>query len=295
MIDITKVEDGDFLGEIQRRFREKNASIEEMQRMTQNLLDLNDKARQAEAVKSEFLSLIKNEFNNPISSLLSFSQALASGRHTEKIADIARMTHQELQRIDFHMKNIFAAAEIESGQIQNTFEDVYLDELVNEVRSSLRYIIADKHLDIQLFNELSGAVQSDSAKLFTILLNLLSNACEYSHVHGRIVVWAGVDDGSIVIFVKDFGEGIPTQYHGKIFNRFTQFHSGKNRPHTGLGLGLSVVKGLVESLDGSIESYSSSEQTVFTVRLPAQPVRFDDFAGGDSFDGEFDDEDMVEM
>nr|WP_246346928.1 HAMP domain-containing sensor histidine kinase [Desulfurispira natronophila] len=295
---MTSVDDGKFLEEIERRFLEKNASITEMQGMTRHLLEMNEKARQAEAIKNEFLSLIKNEFNNPISSLLSFSKALAHGKHTHRAGEMTRMAHQEMLRLDFHMQNIFAAAEIESGQLQNDYTEVQLEEVMEQVCRYLRYIIDEKSLDINVKNNLSRPFISDNQKFFTMLLNLVSNACEYSHDQSCIEITATESpDGMIILQVTDQGEGIPTQYHDRIYNRFTQFHSGKNRPHTGLGLGLSVVKGVAESLEGSISSQSEPGKTTFTLLFPAKPSDLEH--GSDNmkeFDDEpFDDEDTLEL
>ncbi len=299
MASIEDVKDDVLVAEISRRFEEKTASLQEMEFMTKKLLDLNEQAKEAEEVKSKFLSLIKNEFNNPISTLLSLSKNLVSKKNPEKFDAISRMINEEVLRIDFQLKNIFSASEIEAGEISSDFSTVSLETIFNDVLESFTYLIEQKNLSINFVEGKDLVFVTDSSKIYLILLNLISNACEYSFPDSAVEVRAKEGDGNIIIEVEDHGEGISLDFHKEIYNRFTRQTSGKTRSHTGLGLGLSIVRALVESLDGNIEFTSKDQITLFTVTLPklADDVANSISSGSNDFlFDEFDDADeMVEL
>lgn len=216
-LDVSKLADSDILQEVARRFEEKNASIMEMERMTKNLLELNEKTKHTEEIKSEFLSIIKNEFNNPLSTLLNLSEMIGKKRDSEQFASMAEMLHSELLKLDFHFRNIFAATEVEAGDIASFYTKIDFDSLFNEAKRSLIYLIKDKRLNVVLENRLKEEVVSDYSKLSLILANLLSNACEYSYPQGDVSVAIYDEMGDLILEVKDKGEGIEESMAGAYF------------------------------------------------------------------------------
>lgn len=292
-------EDQQLLQQIGERLKEKNALIGQMEKMNRQLLDLNERTQRAESIKSEFLSLIKNEFNNPISSLLNLSRLLSEGRRPERIEEIGAMINMELLQLDFHMKNIFAAGEIEAGETANFYSTTSIPGLIDDVFEHMRYVVADKELEIQVDNQLDDErISTDAGKLSLVLLNLASNACEFARPRSRIQVRIGREiDDRIQIEFENQGDGIPAENRPRIFSPFTHFLVGSNRPNRGLGLGLSVAKGVVESLDGEIELTSGRTDTVFAIRFPAQPHQDDNQAneGGSEFFFEDGEDEFLEM
>ena len=96
-MDISNAKDNELLKEIGRRFDEKASSIEEMEFLTKKLLDMNEKSKNAQEVKSQFLSLVKNEFNNPISSLLNISNMLSNTKDLKKVNVLGELLQRELK------------------------------------------------------------------------------------------------------------------------------------------------------------------------------------------------------
>ncbi|QOY53361.1 sensor histidine kinase [Candidatus Sulfurimonas baltica] len=266
-MEITNIADSELLKEIGRRFEEKKASILEMEFMTKKLLELNEKNKNSQEVKSQFLSLIKNEFNNPMSSLLNISNMIVKKTTDPKIEKLSSMMQSELLKLDFSLKNIFAASEIEAGETANDYSDVDIESIFNEKLEYFNYLIEEKSLKLKYVNRCQEKVISDSQKINIILLNLISNACEYSYNNSEVVVTVDCDDKNYIIKVKDSGEGVYEEHTKEIYNRFTHFETGNTRATAGLGLGLSVTRGMVEALDGTIDNTIENGKTVFTVLI----------------------------
>lgn len=269
-MDVNNVSDSELLKEIERRFEEKASSINEMEFMTKKLLAMNEKSKEAEDVKSHFLSLIKNEFNNPLSALLNFSHRLLKSEDitVEKVHTIANLMHMDLTKLDFSMKNIFAASEIEAGEIANDYTKVVIKDIFDEIVDYLDYLIEEKSLKLEFQDSCDKDFISDPKKINLILLNLISNACEYSYPHAPVNVLVSCDKDSLRIEVEDLGEGVEKEHNKEIFNRFVFFNTGKTRANTGLGLGLSVARGMVEALGGTIDNINKDDKTVFVVTIP---------------------------
>ncbi len=298
-MEISKVSDGDLLKEISRRFDEKQSSIAEMEFLTKKLLAMNEESQKAQEVKSKFLSLIKNEFNNPMSSLLNLANLVLKKSDDEKLGSIADMMKIELLKLDFSLKNIFSASEIEAGEIANDYSQIRIEEIYNEVIDYFSYMIAEKKLDVKFENRCDDTVISDAQKLDMILLNLISNACEYSYDDSQVNVIFECDDEKYKIIVEDSGEGIAQDHAKDIYNRFSHFETGKTRRTAGLGLGLSVTRGLAEALDGSIDNVTTEEgKTRFVVtfaKVDESTIDLSTGIGANEFMFDDDAGDMVEF
>lgn len=266
-MEITQLDDQELLNEISRRFQEKRASIHEMEFMTKKLLEFNEKAKEAEEVKTYFLSLIKNEFNNPMTVLLNLVKKIGGENDPSKASRIATMMHKELMYLDFSLKNIFAASEIEYGQSTNSYVRVRPEEIAYEAISYLEPMVEEKLLCTEVESSVNTMV-IDSQKFYLILLNLLSNGCEFSHPSTTLSISFSKDEEGYEMRVANTGEGIKEENTKHIFNRFYKYSTGKTRPSQGLGLGLSVVKELCELMEGTIDYFEEEGRTVFVARFP---------------------------
>lgn len=297
-MDISKANDNELLKEIGRRFDEKASSISEMEFLTKKLLDLNEKSKNAQEVKSQFLSLVKNEFNNPMSSLLNISSMLSQATDIKKINTLGELLKRELLTIDFSLKNIFAASEIEAGEIGNEYSKISIKEIFNETTSYLDTLIEDKNLSLSLIDNCEKQLISDSQKIYLILLNLLSNACEFSYQDKEVKVIIEYAEESFKIIVEDYGEGIKEEHCKHIYNRFVHYETGNTRETAGLGLGLSVTKGMSEALDGTIDNIQGKGTTRFIVTIPyvdENNLEVSTAFGSNEFMFDIDSDEMVEF
>lgn len=299
-MDISKANDTELLKEIGRRFEEKAASIDEMEFLTKKLLDMNEKSKNTQEIKSQFLSLVKNEFNNPISSLLNIASMLETTKDITKVNTLGNLLKRELLNIDFSLKNIFAASEIEAGETANDYSKVNIKEIYEEVNLYLEQLIQDKNLTLVFENKCDRDVISDSQKIYLILLNLLSNACEYSYNNDEVKVSVECGEKNFKITVLDHGEGVEKDHFKEIYNRFTHFETGNTRETAGLGLGLSVTKGMTEALGGMVDNVQIEKTTVFIITMPyidEKDINLSTANGSNEFmfNNDLDENEMVEF
>ncbi|MDR1452261.1 MAG: sensor histidine kinase [Helicobacteraceae bacterium] len=265
MSEIQNINDGELIAELSRRLDEKNASIKEVEFLTKKLLSLNEKTKESESIKERFISIVINVFSNPIKSLLELSNSLIVNGDPSSIAG---RINAGLLGLDFEFSNIFAAALIENGKIESSYSNIKFGDIFQSARNALRYLIDRKNLVVTLNACEDDDFVSDERKIYTILINLLSNACEFSYPNSQVDVDLTKLEDEFVLCVADCGEGVDAQCAAQVYCRFAAFSSGKTRSRQGLGLGLSVARGFSEALCGSIDFESKKGQTVFRVRLP---------------------------
>ena len=267
------VSDAVLLEEVKRRFDQKNSTLDEMAFLTKKLYVLNEKLKEHDSIKGEFLSLIKNVFNNPLSSLLNLSSMMRKNEDSPKTQTMKQLLDMELRKLDFQLNNIFTAAEIEAGEIANYWSEIDLRLVIEEVKESFAYLIAEKALSFDIDVALDRLIVSDAKKLHTIFSNLISNACEYSFPNTRVGIKAYISDESLCISVSNVGDVISKEYKKEIFSRFKKVGVRESKARTsvdGLGLGLSIVSSLAESLDGEVEYSSTEEETKFSICMKLQ-------------------------
>jgi len=266
---IETMSDEALLEEVKRRFEQKNSSLEELEFLTKKLYELNEKLKETDSVKGEFLSLIKNVFNNPMSSLLNLSSMMQRNEDSPKTQKAKAFIETELLKLNFQLINIFTAAEIEAGQIGSYFSEVNIEALFEDVRKSFDYLINDKSLVVETDIAIKEPIISDAKKLHCILSNVLSNACEYSFRGKKVQFRAVIEDKNVIMSISNCGDVIAKEHKKEVFNRFKKVDKTTKARESveGLGLGLSVVNALVESLDGEIDYESSEALTTFTIVL----------------------------
>lgn len=269
MKNLEQVDSQTLIDEIGRRFLERETTIQDMNIMMKKMEEMNKKLLKAEENKSKFMSIIKNEFNNPLASMLSLSKSLLSSSNDEKVSFIAKTIQEESLLLSFQINNIITAAEIESVTLDLESSSVNFQDILLQVKEELFYTINNKQALLKINISSGNDFSYDREKIYLILINLISNAIEYSSQNAivDIDIFEEVDDFKILI--KDYGEGIEENEKEKIYQRFYQAHTGMNRIHRGQGLGLSVVKDLVDFMGGKIKFDSKlSSYTIFEITLP---------------------------
>lgn len=263
---------------------------EQINELNRIIEDLNNKLTDSEAFKGNFISNVMNEVYNPFSSILTLSDNILSLKddqmpHAKKMAEFI---FQEASKLDFHLQNIFTAATIEAGLEELEISHVDIKSIHDNTVEKLKINIKDKELKILSSFKIdeSDTIYSDPKKIKLILANLLSNSIKHCINEGIVTCTYKIENEKLSIIIEDEGQGISDDDLKTIYNRFHKIDENINSVTGGAGLGLSVVKALVELLDGDIE-ISNKSGTLVKVEIPIQDSNNDeDFMDGDLFDEE---------
>ncbi|MCL6430596.1 MAG: response regulator [Anaerolineae bacterium] len=234
----------------------------DLQRAYERLADLDHR-------KSEFISLAAHELRSPLASVITYASLIEDGAdeatraHVRVILDSAA----RLQRLLDDMLNLRS---LDTGAATLRPEPVAIAEAVDDALRDLSHLArAKRHtIETRLPPELPRAF-ADREKLRIILLNLISNAIKFTPDGGTITIEGATQDEELVVSVRDTGIGIPQEEQERIFERFYQVADSLRREQAGLGLGLSIVRGMVELHGGRIWVESRvGEGSTFTFTLP---------------------------
>ncbi len=248
------ISDQHLLDELKNRFDRNQQVMKEQHELLSQLEKINAKLVQSESVQSAFLSNIRNEINNPLTSIIGLSSEMTSGNSDkDQLIKSAQMIFSESFVLQFQLQNIFVAAELEAGQVEPYIVKVKVKRLLESTLESFQHLIQRKNIRV-VFDAPDLVFKTDSEKLKTVFSNLLMNAIGHSPQGGEIKILVYRDElNNLVIPVIDQGKGIPTDKLERIFDRFVQLDTGTTKTHAGHGLGLSVVKSLTEFLGGSVD------------------------------------------
>lgn len=293
--------DEQLLKEIKRRLDENAANLIEERKLTAELNEVNEKLIISEQLKSNFLSNIRNEINNPISSILELSKNISEGNlPTDTIKSLATLIHAEAFDLDFQLRNIFLSAEIEAGESPLAVISVRVFHMMESLIQQFEKKIAKKGLQFEWKNSVSETqiLRTDAEKLHLIISNLLANAIQFNKEEGRVTIETSFDNDALTVVVSDTGIGISDDQKEKIYNRFYQIEEGSTKTYGGHGLGLCITKALLEVLEGSIQLQSNlGEGTTFTIVVPSLDIlnsEEDTFSmDGNDFLFENDEDDML--
>ncbi len=254
-----QMSDDVLLQELNRRFLDTKKALHDMQVMNEKMEKLNMKLADSERMKTNFLSNIRNEINNPLTSILGLARELTGpGKDESRRQVTAKLIYTEAFELDFQLSNIFMAAELEAGEGKLSPAQVDLESFLTRLVSAFGHKIQEKKITVTVLG-LSGQqgpksmFTSDPEKLRLIAANLLANAIEFDPEGGRVTIEAKFQEGALHLSVTDQGTGIPEAERKRLFERFRQLDHGSTKKHRGHGLGLSITKALIEVLGGRVD------------------------------------------
>jgi signal transduction histidine kinase len=239
-------------------------------------------AENASRMKDEFLATMSHELRTPLNAILGWATILRAGHQTEAqrekaLTTIERNAKAQARLID----DILDVSRIISGKLRLDVKRHAVAALVNAAVDIVRPAAAAKSIDLVVrLDESAGFISGDSDRLQQVLWNLLINAIRFTPTQGKVTVSAHVSNG-LVLRVADTGVGIAPEHKRQVFERFRQVDSSTTRKHGGLGLGLAIVRHLVELHGGTVEADSAGIGlgATFTVSLPLRAMAasgFDD-------------------
>jgi protein-histidine pros-kinase len=236
---------------------------------------IRDRTIQAEAnqIKDEFLATLSHELRTPLNAILGWTSLLRSGklegeRPTQALQTIERNARAQVQLIE----DLLDVSRIVSGKLQIEASPVDLVRVVESSIDVMRPAANAKRIRVTTaFAAPQLYVVGDPDRLQQVVWNLLSNAIKFSAEDGHVDVRLEHGERHARVVVRDVGKGIARQFLPYVFDRFRQADSSTTRHHGGLGLGLAIVRHLVELHGGTVEAESPGEGrgATFTVELPA--------------------------
>ncbi len=216
----------------------------------------NAEVLRADRAKTDFLATMSHELRTPLNGIIGFAELMHDGRvgtvaerHQEYLGDILTSAHHLRRLID----DVLDLSKVEAGMLDIRPEPVDVGQLVSEVSEALRSLTVSREisLEVEVGAGLDGIV-TDPGHLKQVLYNFLSNALKFTDRHGHITVRAGPDGaGTFRVSVTDDGPGIATEDVGRLWRAFQQIDGGARR-YDGTGLGLALVKRIVEAQGGSV-------------------------------------------
>jgi len=264
------ISDQQLLDELKNRFDRNQQVMKEQHELLGQLEKINARLVQSEQVQRGFLSNIRNEINNPLTSIIGLSRDMTNSHaDRDQLVKSAQLIFAESFVLQFQLQNIFVAAELEAGQVQPYVVNVNVKKLLESTMESFSHLIRRKNLHV-VFEATDLVFKTDSEKLKIIVSNLLMNAIGHSSQDAQVTIKIHRNEGNnLVVSVIDKGKGIPQDKLEKIFDRFVQLDTGTTKMHAGQGLGLSVVKSLVEFVGGFVEVKSKiGEGSEFIIQIP---------------------------
>lgn len=261
------------------RLDDQQRHMAEMRRMHEarhELLEREQGARasaeQANRLKDQFLAIVSHELRTPLNAILGWTDMLRKGIVDEGRRERAyQVVYDSAQRQAQLIDELLDIARIVSGKMRLELAPVDLRGVVREALQVVQPAADAKSIHITLDADPSiGPIDVDRARFQQIAWNLLSNAIKFTPQDGAVRVRLRQSDNCVELIVADTGQGIPDGFMASVFEPFRQADESTTRANGGLGLGLSIVKHLVEAHGGtvSVQSDGHDRGTTFTVRLP---------------------------
>lgn len=264
-----------YIGELQRSEEARGQLLVRAERAR-------SEAEAANRIKDEFLATLSHELRTPLTSLLGWSSVLREAKRDEKVLTqgleaIDRNAKVQAQLID----DLLDVSRIVSGKLNLDVRPLDASSVTRAAINVVRPAADAKGITLEFFAEPGlGAISADSARLQQIVWNLLSNAVKFTPQGGKISVRVEQDGSDARVTVADTGQGIEPEFLPRVFDRFRQADSSTTRSFGGLGLGLAIVRHLVELHGGTVSAHSEGAKkgATFAATFPLLSERAESVA-----------------
>jgi signal transduction histidine kinase/CheY-like chemotaxis protein len=260
---------------LQTRMRERDQAQQEVDRNRAALLEQEQAGRRdAEALsraKDEFVATVSHELRTPLNAIYGWVALLKSGqldpaRHGHALDVIERNTRAQAQLID----DLLDMSRMIRGPLRLEMRPVRLSEVLEAAVDSVRPTAAARQISLSVHAGHEAVVSADPGRLQQVVWNLLANALKFTPAGGHVDASLVVEGSEAVIRITDDGEGIAPEFLPYVFDRFRQETGDITRTHSGLGIGLALVRYLAELHGGNVSAHSSGKGkgSTFSLRLP---------------------------
>ncbi|EPZ52747.1 sensor histidine kinase [Alicyclobacillus acidoterrestris] len=241
----------------------------EFHQLVNSLNNMAQELAQVEQMRQEFISNVSHEIQSPLTAILGFVEALKSEEITpENRQHYLNVIETESKRMSRLSENLLKLTSLESGAHPFHSESFRLDRQIRDVVLTLEPLWLKKGIEIELSLETTN-VFADKDLLNQVWMNLLTNAIKFTERGGAIFISLGPEEGWTTVRVRDTGMGIREEDQQRVFERFYKADKARQRTESGSGLGLTIVKKIIDLHQGEIRVESQyGSGTTFIVRLP---------------------------
>ncbi len=239
-----------------------------------------EEAIQLETIRNEFFANISHEFKTPLNIILGTIQLIEKNIELDNITKessirYAKTLKQNAYRLLRLVNNLIDISRIDIGYYNLQLSNYNIIKIIEDITLSVAEYVQGKHINLLFDTEIEELVLScDPDKIERVMLNLLSNAIKYTDNGGFIKVYLKTVDENLIVSVKDSGVGIPKDKLGLIFDRFGQANEILTRRCEVSGIGLSIVKSIIEMHGGEINVYSEvGKGTEFIFNIPIKTLK----------------------
>jgi PAS domain S-box-containing protein len=271
-------EQGEVVGAVLvfRDISERKRMELERERLLETAQAAQKEAEQANRLKDEFLATASHELRTPLTAVVGWSRMLRTGKldaenSARALESIERNATLQTKLID----DLLDVSRIITGKLTLDRRAIEMAHVVSDAVNTLRPAADAKHITIETsFDAEAGPVLGDANRLQQVVWNLLSNAVKFTPKYGRIEVALQRVNSEVQVSVGDSGEGISSEFLPYVFDRFSQGDGKTTRSHSGLGLGLAIVRQLVELHGGTVKAHSDGpgRGATFKLRLPVLSI-----------------------
>jgi len=260
-----------------RLYTELFSSQKELERRvaerTQELEKLNEELKTLNKMKSDFISAVSHELRTPLTSIKGYASILIAG----KLGDVLPAQRERLEKIDKHsnslvhlINNLLDIARIESGNVQMEMRNASIKEIIDSIVDTVMPQVKEKNISLKINSDIKfDKIKADPGQIERVFLNLLSNAVKFTPEKGKVTIEVKEKDDNVQFSIEDTGIGIPPQDIPKVFQEFFRADNALDQKIKGSGLGLSLVKKIVEAHKGKIWFDSVlGKGTRFTFTIP---------------------------
>ncbi len=249
-----------------------------------NLQSRLEYALRVENDKHVVLGTLAHELRNPLGPLASAAQIIGMvAPDNEQIASSVQIIERQVRYLANLVKDLLEGTRVAVGKVKLHYEVVELRGVIDAAVETCSAALNERAQNVEMLLPDSLKIELDPVRIQQVLVNLITNSSKYSPPQSTIWIKANRDENEAVIYVEDHGRGIPAELLPRIFDLFTQAgREGENAGH-GLGLGLALVKGIVDMHRGTVQAKSESGKgTEISVRLPlTRPATLEPVSGAD--------------
>jgi two-component system phosphate regulon sensor histidine kinase PhoR len=227
-----------------------------------------------EKTRRDFIANVSHELRTPLTSIQGYSETLLESEGvSEQARDFVEIIRKNAARMSRLTEDLLVLARVESGERNFSYEMTSPDELLKDVQQTFEEICESRGMELALINTASSSVFVDRDAVHQVFANLVENALKYGESGKKVMVGACETSEGVQFFVRDFGEGIPSEHLPRLFERFYRVDKGRSREAGGTGLGLAIVKHVVRAHGGTIRAESElNHGATFYFTLPRQGV-----------------------